>query len=428
MSILPAIVLAFSNDWVDNRRHLRSLLEEGKAISEALGPLVEAGVLTLPPPIHNASVNDVLAIFRERRYRDQIRVFHFGGHASGSKLMFEDDTGAPDAVHAKGLAGFLARQPGLVLVFLNGCCTKAQVRQLRAAGVKAVVATTSAIDDKVAAGFATAFYSEMAARSLRDAFDTAVQAMQLRWGGDPQSVTRDVAVGAEEEVLGTAQWPWILDCDPDYEGWTLGSERRADRSWRHQLLFAVVAMSLVLTTSLVINSEARRTMCRVPGLRSVCVAVGIGNVPAASEQALWDNALRQDTEDGLREYLRTYPRGAFVDEARSRLDGCRFEHVETLGPERSHRYRWRVNPTYARFLRTEDEARRNALERGYQDAATTCESLASKALLLLSAQAEPHEWRCTQDEHGFACGFDGDIVCRLQDRIEFDREHCRHND
>jgi len=34
--------------------------------------------------------------------------------------------------------GHLGEQPGLVLVFLNGCCTEPQVRRLRAAGVKAV--------------------------------------------------------------------------------------------------------------------------------------------------------------------------------------------------------------------------------------------------------------------------------------------------
>jgi len=74
------------------------------------------------------------------------------------------------AAQASGLAGYLGRQTGLVLVFLNGCCTEPQVRQVRQAGVKAVVATTAAIHDEVAAEFAKAFYAELAARSLRDVF------------------------------------------------------------------------------------------------------------------------------------------------------------------------------------------------------------------------------------------------------------------
>ena len=86
----PTILLAFANDWVDDKRHLRSLLDESKAIGDALSPLVEVGLL-VPPPIHNAKMDDVMAAFRARRHRDRIRIFHFGGHASGATLLFEDD-------------------------------------------------------------------------------------------------------------------------------------------------------------------------------------------------------------------------------------------------------------------------------------------------------------------------------------------------
>src|SRR5215468_884593 len=187
-----AILLAFANDWVDDQRHLRHLLEESKAIDRALAPLVEAGAIALPSPIHNATVDDVIGAFRERRYRDRIRIFHFGGHASGSMLLFEDSAGGRSSAHAGGLAGYLGKQRGLVLVFLNGCCTEPQVRRLRDAGIHAVVATTSAIQDGVAAEFAAAFYAELATRSLREAYETAVQAVRLRSGDNPQSVTRDV--------------------------------------------------------------------------------------------------------------------------------------------------------------------------------------------------------------------------------------------
>src|SRR5213078_2190086 len=150
---MTAVLLAFANDWIDDKRHLRSLLDEAKAIGKALGPAVKAGVELLPP-LHNATVGDVTDAFRA--HHDQIRVFHFGGHASGSALLFEDETGNPTEAHARGLAGYLGQQPGLVLVFLNGCSTEPQVRRLRAAGVKAVVATTHAIQDAVAAELAEA--------------------------------------------------------------------------------------------------------------------------------------------------------------------------------------------------------------------------------------------------------------------------------
>src|SRR5882672_2687140 len=184
-----AILLAFANDWVDDKRHLRSLLDESKAIDQALAPLVEIGAIAVLPPIHNATVDDVIGAFREHRHRGRICMFHFGGHASGATLLLEDEAGHPAKAHASGLAGYLGRQRGLVLVFLNGCCTEPQVRRLRAAGIKAVVATTRAIQDGVAAEFARTFYAELAARPLRDAFDTAVQAIRLRWGDDPRAVT-----------------------------------------------------------------------------------------------------------------------------------------------------------------------------------------------------------------------------------------------
>src|SRR5690242_9054188 len=170
----PAIVLAFASDWSDDRRRLRSLLDEGKSISKALAPLVDGGRLAMPAPIYNATIRDVIETFRAPSYRDRILVFHFGGHAGDAKLVFEDETGEPTDVYAAGLAGYLGLQRDLVLVFLNGCCTQPQVRRLRDAGVKAVVATTSAIRDDVAAEFAAAFYAVLAARSLREAFDSAV--------------------------------------------------------------------------------------------------------------------------------------------------------------------------------------------------------------------------------------------------------------
>lgn len=409
------ILLAFANDWVDGKRHLRSLLEESKAIGKVLAPLVDAGVLGLPPPIHNVTVDDVIGAFREHRYRDRICIFHFGGHASGSKLMFEDEDGARTEVHAHGLSGYLGRQRGLVLVFLNGCSTEPQVRRLRAAGVKAVVATTSAIQDTIAAEFATAFYAELTTRSLRDAFETAVQAIRLRWGDDPRAVLRDVESHEEPE---TDRWPWIIDCDPDHEAWTLSSEREPKPSWGRRLAFAAASIPLLLLTSLIISGEARRTTCRVSGLRSLCAGIGIGDVPTTAEQTLWDDALRQDSDNGLNTYLNRHPRGVYADEAKSRLAGCQTK--ESSGAEKEFRFPQTV--PRARPWHTETEARRDALERGDREADTMCKSL-EETDRLLSAQAEPRSWVCEKTAGVFTCLFHGEIVCRVQKRIK--SKHCR---
>lgn len=416
-----AIVRAFANDWVDDKQHLRSLLDESKAIDKALAPLVEAGALTMPSPIHNATIDDVLAMFRAPRYRGRISVFHFGGHASGSMLLFEGDDSNRAWAHAHGLAGYLGRQHGLVLVFLNGCCTESQVRRLREAGIKAAVATTWAIVDSIAAEFAGAFYAELAVRPLRDAFDTAVQAVRMRWGDDPRAITRDVALHSSTEA---PRWPWIMDCDPDYEGWMLASDaaQPSRRTWRTRMLSAAVVVALLLLTSLTLSASARRTTCRVPGLQSLCAVVGLSGGPAEAEYALWSEALKQRSGDGLRAYLRTYPGGMHASDARARLASCRIEHVEARGQDKVFRYRWRVN-RHERPFPTEDEARRDALTRGKEDADISCASLGMKDRLR-STSVEAHQWTCTEYNKRFACGFDGEIICRVQQQILSARERC----
>lgn len=62
----------------------------------------------------------------------------------------------------RGLASFLGQQTGLELVFLNGCATQNQAQGLLDANVSTVIATSQAIDDRVAAEFASRFYRSLA--------------------------------------------------------------------------------------------------------------------------------------------------------------------------------------------------------------------------------------------------------------------------
>jgi len=305
-----------------------------------------------------------------------------------------------------------------VLVFLNGCSTEPQVRRLRDAGVKAVVATTHAIQDAVAAEFAAAFYAELAVRPLRRAFDAAVQALRTRCGDDPRAVLRDVAL---HDPAHEPSWPWIIDCDPSYDTWDLGREA-ARAPWQRRGL-AIIVVSLLLTMLLVFSADARHTACRAPGLRPLCAAVGIGGIPTQAEQALWDNALADRSESGLQAYLTAYPSGIYAGEASVRLQACRRVPVETLGTEHAIRYnRWPV-PRATRFS-TRAEACSDAQTRGEQDAKEQCESLASTTSVV-SASFEPGACTCTDYEHQVACGFEGTIVCRVRDRIWSVETRCR---
>ncbi len=411
-----AVVLAFANDWRDPARLLRHLIAEGKAIDDALAPLVRTGGVTLVPPIYNATFDEVTSAFRDPARHGRIRVFHFGGHASGAQLLFEDEQGAPAGAHANGLASYLGQQPGLVLVFLNGCCTEPQVRRLREVGVKAVVATTSSIKDGLAAEFATAFYAELATRPLQAAFATAVAALRARVGDDPRAATRDVG---RPEGGSEPPWPWLLDCDPRFESWTLRPRHR----W---LLTAALLALATVTAVLVISPGARRVACGVPGVRAACDALGVERGPSPGEVQLWAMARSQQTGDGLRAYLRAYPASAFAVEARSRLAGCQTTPVETLAPERAARFPLTVTPIRSKPLATEQEARRDAIERGQPDADNMCAPLGLKGELQGTA-VEARVWRCEQVHGsiaGWACGFDGDIVCRVRDRVVTREERC----
>ena len=305
-----------------------------------------------------------------------------------------------------------------MLVFLNGCSTEPQVRRLREAGVKAVVATTHAIQDAVAAEFAAAFYAELAVRPLRRAFDAAVQALRTRCGDDPRAVLRDIEV---HEPSHEPSWPWIIDCDPRYDSWDLAREV-ARGSWRRRGR-AIVAVWLLLMLLLGFSAGAKHTACRAPGLRSLCAAVGIGGISTQAEQALWDKALGDRSENGLQAYLAAYPSGIYASEASARLQACQRVPVETLGPEHEIRYeRWTV-PRATRFA-TRAEACSDAQMRGEQDAKEHCKSL-TYTLSVVSASFEPGACACTDYEHQMACGVEGTSVCRVRDRNKVVETRCR---
>ena len=129
------------------------------------------------------------------RYRDQIIIFHYSGHAGADSLLLEDE-----AANADGIAGLLSHCPQLQLAVLNGCSTNQQVEQLLVAGLPAVIATSAAVGDDAATRFAIAFYQSLAENNctLKDAFNFAVAATQMK-GGLPLVVEtragRPAAVG-----------------------------------------------------------------------------------------------------------------------------------------------------------------------------------------------------------------------------------------
>lgn len=161
----PVIFLAFANERNDQVSYLRNLTEEARNIRQALDIAKRNGLCDVEER-SNATLQDILDVFQDPLYHNRIAIFHYGGLPNGYQLLLESAEGSAKAAHAGGLAAFLGQQTGLrtglQLVFLNGCATQKQMQGLTDAKVSLVIATSQAIDDKVATEFASRFYKGLA--------------------------------------------------------------------------------------------------------------------------------------------------------------------------------------------------------------------------------------------------------------------------
>ncbi|WP_027001157.1 hypothetical protein [Hugenholtzia roseola] len=171
--VIPVIFLAFSNPKYD----LRSLDEEQNAIRRIVYRAQQAGICEFVER-PNASVEDIFEVFQDPLYRNRIAIFHYGGHAGDFELLMRGGS-----AHTQGLDAFLASQDSLHLVFLNGCCTKLQAQSLIEKNIPAVIATSQAIEDTVAADFSFQFYSALTVgEDIESSYRTAENFIKTKVG------------------------------------------------------------------------------------------------------------------------------------------------------------------------------------------------------------------------------------------------------
>jgi len=214
----PVILLVYANDRVDPANHLRSLADEIGLIRDTLQPAKQAGHCEVLIE-GNASAERVFAVFQDAQYRNRIAILHYAGHADGYRLLLESAAGgassARGAAQAAGLAAFLGEQRGLELVFLNGCSTAPQVEGLLQANCPAVIATSQAIDDRVAMDFAVHFYRGLGGGvGLETAFKEAVAATRTTRGDNPRGLYWG---SPTDSAAPTDRWPWELRIKPGAE-------------------------------------------------------------------------------------------------------------------------------------------------------------------------------------------------------------------
>ena len=225
----PVIFLTFAND---RDEHLALLNRERKNIIRVLRKHDDEGLVKLITDA-SATLEDIFEVFRE--YEDQVTIFHYGGHATGSSLKLEADDGSSSSAQALGLAQFLGQQKSLKLVFLNGCATKPQVEVLLKHGVPAVIATATKIKDNMATEFAEQFYYSLANfTTVERAFALATAFVNAKYKdfGDI-SLHRDLSVWGEQP---DASLPWGLygsDSDESLE-WSLPKSIRGKAELRNR--------------------------------------------------------------------------------------------------------------------------------------------------------------------------------------------------
>lgn len=158
----PVILMAFANN---NDEYLNSLKTERDEIGNILFEKQSQGYYLFDDD------TSTLENLRQKlfRYRPQVNILHYAGHANSSQLLFEDQT-----TYSAGLLESLKTQKNLKLVFLNGCSTKAQKDKLLEIGVPAVIATSVKVNDDTARKFAIEFYQNLNdGKTLKEAFQIA---------------------------------------------------------------------------------------------------------------------------------------------------------------------------------------------------------------------------------------------------------------
>ena len=236
------ILLAFANiNDTKQHGHLRKLRAEDECVSRELELAKEN---CDSDKIRNASYNDIARYLQLNR--DNVVVFHFGGHSNSYSLLLETSTGDVEEAHKEGLIPLLTGQKGLQLVFLNGCANKGQAKDLIAEGIPVVIATNKAIQDSVASDFACAFYASLASgANIEDAFKEAEARVKGRRNlksselYDPELISEARTLDIEEPDVNEVPWElygdkaarqWKLDQKPSKEPLTLISNNLPNRN------------------------------------------------------------------------------------------------------------------------------------------------------------------------------------------------------
>lgn len=225
-TLRPVLLALFAND---QDAYLENLIREEKGISNIFSPLDDKGVIKFHKEYY-ASTDELIKLFV--RYHERIILLHFAGHAGGTQLQFRGGN-----THQEGLAQLLKNVP---VVFLNGCATQGHVEDLLENGVKAVIATESAINDTTAYEFSTVFYQMLVnGQSLSEAFDLAKATLDTKYA---KKKTLQKGLKFRRDNASEFEWGLYIEDESIYD-WILPIQDKAvdfegqkeERAWEKAL-------------------------------------------------------------------------------------------------------------------------------------------------------------------------------------------------
>ena len=165
---MKVIYLAFANS---EKEMLASLSEEEAAVYNMLTARSLSGgfIVDRQPYATPENINEAL-----QKYRDNLAIFHYSGHAGNDKLLVNDEI-----MYAKGIADQLkysVNKKVLKMVVLNGCSTAGQVEALEKIGVPIIVSTSAKVKDKSAKEFSIYFWRNLlAGMTVKNAFEQSLE-------------------------------------------------------------------------------------------------------------------------------------------------------------------------------------------------------------------------------------------------------------
>ncbi len=158
---IPVIFTTFANNYESKTDYLRNLSKEQTRIREVLTPAINEGLCELVQRA-NVTLKQIVDVFQDKYYRNRISIFHYAGHANSYQLLVETLEKGVFKVNSKGLTKIFSQEKSLKLVFLNGCSTELQARDLIKSKIPIVIGTSSIINDYVATQLSVRFYSALA--------------------------------------------------------------------------------------------------------------------------------------------------------------------------------------------------------------------------------------------------------------------------